>query len=347
MVTMAMFGAERRHVILELLRVNGALSVRDLAATLDVTTVTVRRDLETLVKRGEVERRHGGVALLGIDAGDVVVLGQDATVPRTMMFGAERRQLILTLLRANGMMSLGDLSAAVNSSDVTTRRDLSILEKRGFIRREFGGAVVVGELETGLLSDAPFRRLAGTVRDSVQLGAKRAMALLAAEMVCDGDALVLGSGTTIEALARQVASTANLTVLTHSMLVMRALATSPGVQVVVASGSLDQKTMAIVGPEAEQAIGEHRAQRAFISGQGVSIERGVSTGHSRSSAVDRMIARSVDELVVLADSSKLGVESTYQTAPPEQISHLITDSAADPRVLDGLRARGVIVHIAA
>jgi DeoR/GlpR family transcriptional regulator of sugar metabolism len=239
-------------------------------------------------------------------------------------------------------MALSDLSAAVNSSDVTTRRDLALLEKRGFIRREFGGAVVVGQLGTGLLADAPFRRLAGMVRDSVHLKAKTAMARVALELIQEGDALVLGSGTTIEALAKQVAPSANLTVLTHSM-----LALSPGVQVVVASGSLDQKTMAIVGPEAEQAIGEHRARMAFISGQGLSVERGLSTGHGRSSAVDRMIARSVDELVVLADSSKLGVDSTYQTASPERIRHLITDSAADPRVLDGLRARGVRVHIAA
>jgi DeoR/GlpR family transcriptional regulator of sugar metabolism len=344
---MAMFGAERRHVILDLLRVNGALSVRDLASTLDVTTVTVRRDLEVLVKRGEVERRHGGVALRGIDAGDVVVLGPGATVPRTTMFGAERRQLILTLLRANGMMSLAELAAAVNASDVTARRDLSLLEKRGFIRREFGGAVVVGPVGSGLLSDAPFRRLGGTVRDSVQARAKYAMACVAAELINDGDALVLGAGTTIEALARQVPSTASLTVLTNSVLVMRALATAPGIQVVVTSGSIDQKTLAIVGPEAEQAMRTHHASRAFISGQGVSPERGVSTGHNPSSAIDRMIVASVDELVVLADHTKLGVDTTYQTASTERISHLITDSQADPRIVARLRDRGVQVHVAA
>jgi DeoR/GlpR family transcriptional regulator of sugar metabolism len=343
---MPMFGAERRHVILELLRVNGALSVKDLASTLDVSTVTVRRDLETLVKRGEVERRHGGVALKGIDAGDVVVLGASATVPRTTMFGAERRQLILTLLRANGMMSLGELAAAVNSSDVTTRRDLSIIEKRGFIRREFGGAVVVNQPEPGLLSDAPFRRLAGTVRDSVQTGAKDAMARIAAEFISEGDALVLGAGTTIEALARLVPATANLTVLTNSVLVMRALATSPGVQVVATSGRIDQKTLAIVGAETEQAMGTHHARRAFISGQGVSAGRGLSTGHSPSSAIDRVIAQSADELIVLADHTKLGVESTYQTAAPERIAHLITDRRADPRIVAALRDRGVNVHVA-
>ncbi len=333
-------------MILELLRVNGALSVKDLASTLDVSTVTVRRDLEALVKRGEVERRHGGVALKGIDAGDVVVLGAAATVPRTTMFGAERRQLILTLLRANGMMSLTELASAVGASDVTTRRDLSIIEKRGFIRREFGGAVVVNQPESRLLADAPFRRLAGTVRDSARAGAKDAMARIAAEFITDGDALVLGAGTTIEALARHVPSTANLTVLTNSVLVMRVLATAPGVQVVATSGRLDQKTLAIVGAETEQAMGTHHARRAFISGQGVSAGRGVSTSHRPSSAIDRMIVASVDELIVLADHTKLGVDSTYQTAPPERIAHLITDSRADPRVVASLRRRGVEVHVA-
>jgi DeoR/GlpR family transcriptional regulator of sugar metabolism len=331
-----MFGAERRHLILELLTANGALSLRDLAKAVDVSEVTIRRDVSALEKRGLLDRRHGGAVMPGMDDG-CVVLGSDATIPRTAMFGAERRHLILELVRANGAVSLHELATTVNASDVTVRRDLTTLEKRGLIERQRGGAVLPNAL---LYTPAPDETAAGQTFDD-----KAAIAELAATLVVDGDAIVLGAGTTVQELARRLTDTLSLTVLTNSMLVVHELARTPNVEVHMTSGSLDGSTLALVGSAAERWMAGHHVRRAFISGNGLTLNRGLSTSHMASSSVDRAIVSSADEVIVLADHTKLGVETTFQTAPLSRIHHLVTDDASDPEFLGRLSSAGTRVHV--
>src|SRR5664279_5093186 len=99
-----MFGAERRQLILELVRAHGSVSMRDLAKAVNVSEVTVRRDVSALEWRGLLDRRHGGAMMPGREDGrddgesESLVLGDAATLPRTVMFGAERRRLICELV---------------------------------------------------------------------------------------------------------------------------------------------------------------------------------------------------------------------------------------------------------
>jgi DeoR/GlpR family transcriptional regulator of sugar metabolism len=145
-------GPERRQLILELVRAHGSVSMRDLAAEVNVSEVTVRRDVAALERRGLLDRRHGGAMVPGREDGESesLVLGDAATIPRTVMFGAERRRLICDLVRANKAVSLGDLARAVNVSEMTVRRDLDTLEKRGVIRRTHGGAILADDAADGL-----------------------------------------------------------------------------------------------------------------------------------------------------------------------------------------------------
>jgi DeoR/GlpR family transcriptional regulator of sugar metabolism len=331
-----MFGAERRHLILELVRANGALSLRDIATAVNVSEVTVRRDVVALAKRGVLERRHGGAILPNMDDGEAVVLGTDATIPRTQMFGAERRHLILELVRANGAVSLHDLARAVNASEVTVRRDLTTLEKHGLLERQHGGAVLPG----ALYYNPP------EYSEQPPTEGKSAIADLAATLITDGDAIVLGAGTTVGQLARRLPHGTNLTVLTNSMLVVQALATTPNVELMMTSGSLDTSTLALVGSATEQWMSGHHVKRAFISGAGLTPGRGLSTSHMAASTVDRAIINSAEEVIVLADHTKLGRDSTYQTAPTARIHHLVTDHLADPAMLDRLQTSGIRVHVA-
>jgi DeoR/GlpR family transcriptional regulator of sugar metabolism len=335
-----MFGAERRHLIVELLSANGALSLRDIAEAVGVSEVTIRRDVAALEKRGLLERRHGGAVVPGIDDGGATVLGSDATIPRTAMFGAERRHLILELVRANGAVSLRELAAAVNASEVTVRRDLTTLEHRGLIERQRGGAVLPNALLYTPSADE-VSQTAGLQKD------KGAIAELAATLVEDGDAVVLGAGTTVQELARRLADSLSLTVLTNSMLVVHELAQTPRVELHMTSGSLDAPTLALVGSAAERWMAGHHVRRAFISGKGLTLGRGLSTSHMAASSVDRAIVSSADELVVLADHSKLGVDTMFQTAPLDRIHHLVTDDASDPELLARLSTAGTHVHVAA
>ncbi|PVU83995.1 DeoR family transcriptional regulator [Cellulomonas sp. WB94] len=254
------------------------------------------------------------------------------------MFGAERRHLIHEFVRAHKVVTLHELVEAVNASEVTVRRDLATLEKRGLITRSHGGAHAPDALVYAPWTDE------STTSDTTD--AKSAIAALAATLVGDGEAIMLGAGTTVHELARRLAPTSPLTVLTNSMLVARALARTPHVELVMTRGSLDNTTHALVGSAAEAWMSGHRASKAFISGGGVTTDRGLSNGNLALSAVDRAIVGSARDVVVLADHSKLGVETTYPVAPTGRINHLVTDEGPDSSVVEALRARGVAVHVA-
>lgn len=253
------------------------------------------------------------------------------------MFSAERRHAILQLVRANGTVSLRELARAVESSEVTVRRDLRALESQGLLDRQRGGATMPGALS----HEPTFSQKARTA-----LCEKAAIAQLAATLVEPGDAIVLGAGTTTQELARKLMRISGLTVVTNSILVGETLARAPDVEVVMTGGSLRGSTFALVGGAAEQSLTGVRVRRAFLSGSGLTVERGLSTPNMLASSVDRAIADAAQEVLVLADHTKIGIDTMFQTVPVERIAHLITDDRADPIALDRLRAAGVIVHVA-
>jgi DeoR/GlpR family transcriptional regulator of sugar metabolism len=253
------------------------------------------------------------------------------------MFAAERRHVILELVRSSGSVSLRALAEAVDSSVVTVRRDLRVLEEQGLLDRRRGGAMVLGAMSTE-----------PSHHDKADVAApeKAAIAELAAALVEDGDAIILGAGTTTQELAKRLGSKRDLTVVTNSLLVGEALARASGVEVVMTGGSLRGSTFALVGGAAEQSLKGLRVRMSFLSGNGLTADRGLSTPNMLSSSVDRAIAQAAQEVVVLADYTKIGAETMFQTVATSVITQLVTDDKADQPTLQALTAAGVRVHVA-
>jgi DeoR/GlpR family transcriptional regulator of sugar metabolism len=111
-------------------------------------------------------------------------------------------------------------------------------------------------------------------------------------------------------------------------------------------GSLRAATLALTGSVAEDALSRIRVRRAFLSGNGLTAERGLSTPVMASAGVDHAISRCAQDVVVLADHTKIGVDTMFQTVPVASIRHLVTDERADPDVLAKLASLGVQVHVA-
>ncbi|WP_082598268.1 MULTISPECIES: DeoR/GlpR family DNA-binding transcription regulator [unclassified Kitasatospora] len=258
------------------------------------------------------------------------------------MFAAERRQLILEMVRANGAVSLRELARVVQTSEVTVRRDVRALEAEGLLDRRHGGAVLPGG----------FSREPGYPQKTHLAAAeKSAIADLAASMVEEGDAVVVGAGTTTQELARRLARVPGLTVVTNSLLVAQALAHANRVEVVMTGGTLRGSNYALVGSGAEQSLNGLRVTKAFISGSGLTAERGLSTTNMLSASVDRALVQSATEVIVLADHTKLGADTMFQTVPTEAITRLVTDEQAagtdlTARELDALADCGVQISIA-
>lgn len=253
------------------------------------------------------------------------------------MFAAERRQRILEMMRTNGAVSLRELAQAVQSSEVTVRRDLRVLEGEGLLNRHHGGATLPGALS---------REPTYTQKAQVAGEEKAAIAQLAASLVEDGDAVVIGAGTTTQAFAQQLVRHTELAVVTNSLLVAEALGTAPRIEVVLTGGTLRGSIHALVGSAAEHSLAGLRVRRAFVSGNGLTPERGLSTPNMQVASVDRALAAAAEEVVVLADHTKIGVDTMVQTIPTDDIDHLVTEDAAPTDVLDDLGTRGVRLHVA-
>ncbi|MFE2407071.1 DeoR/GlpR family DNA-binding transcription regulator [Kitasatospora sp. NPDC059408] len=257
------------------------------------------------------------------------------------MFAAERRQLIMEMVRANGAVSLRELARVVQTSEVTVRRDVRALEADGHLDRRHGGAVLPGGFsrEPGY----PQKTLLSPVE-------KSAIADLAATLVKDGDTIMVGAGTTTQELARRLARVPGLTVVTNSLLVAQALVHANRVEVVMTGGTLCGGTT-LVGNDAEQVLHEMRATKAFLSGGGLTAERGLSTANMLCASVDRAMVESATEVIVLADHTKIGAHSMFPTVPTDTITRLVTDeNAATHEVsaheLNALADYGVQVDLA-
>lgn len=226
------------------------------------------------------------------------------------------------MVRANGAVSLRELARVVQTSEVTVRRDVRALEAEGLLDRRHGGAVLPGG----------FTRESGFPQKSLSATAeKTAIADLAAGLVNEGEAIVVGAGTTTQELARRLARVPGLTVVTNSLLVAQALAHANRVEVVMTGGTLRGSNYALVGSGAEQSLQGLRVSRAFLSGSGLTAERGLSTSNMLSASVDRALVQAAAEVVVLADHTKLGADTMFQTVPTDVITRLVTD---EPPTLD-------------
>jgi DeoR/GlpR family transcriptional regulator of sugar metabolism len=258
------------------------------------------------------------------------------------VFAAERRQLILEMVRANGAVSLRELARVVQTSEVTVRRDVRALEAEGLLDRRHGGAVLPG----GFTRESGFPQ-----KSHLATAEKTAIADLAANFVEEGEAIVVGAGTTTQELARRLARVPGLTVVTNSLLVAQALAHANRVEVVMTGGTLRGSNYALVGSGAEQSLQGLRVSRAFLSGSGLTAERGLSTSNMLSASVDRALVQAAAEVVVLADHTKLGSDTMFQTVPTDVITRLVTDEppAHDDRAATELQAladQGVQIAVA-
>lgn len=246
------------------------------------------------------------------------------------------------MVRANGAVSLRELARVVQTSEVTVRRDVRALEAEGLLDRRHGGAVLPG----GFTRESGFPQ-----KSHLATAEKTAIADVAAGLVEEGEAIVVGAGTTTQELARRLARVPGLTVVTNSLLVAQALAHANRVEVVMTGGTLRGSNYALVGSGAEQSLQGLRVSRAFLSGSGLTAERGLSTSNMLSASVDRALVQAAGEVVVLADHTKLGTDTMFQTVPTDVMTRLVTDEPPphDDRAATELQAladQGVQITVA-
>jgi DeoR/GlpR family transcriptional regulator of sugar metabolism len=282
------------------------------------------------------------------------------------MLIAERRQRLLDHVRAHGYVSYRDLALALDTSESTVRRDLRSMVAEGLLAATRGGVgpaaatgsnpaapepVTPSAPRTAGQSPAPASNATTVPRPAVDDGSdpvraeREAIAACAAELVVPGSAVLLGPGRTTTALARHLATISQLTVVTNSMTVTAALTDATQIDVVVVGGALRRSIGAVVGPITEQTVQGLRGAQVFLSGEGVTVERGLTTPNVFAAATDQALMSAGSRVVVLADHTKIGRETMCQTVPTARIDVLVTDSRADPAIVRRLQAEGIDVRV--
>jgi len=266
---------------------------------------------------------------------------------------AERRRRLLEQVRDRGYASFRELAEALEISESTVRRDLRSMVADGLLAATRGG---VGPLPSGApaapssppaepVASRPAAAPDGTSPDPVR-AEREAIAAHAAGLVVPGSAVLLGPGRTTTALARRLTGISQLTVVTNSIPVTQELIGSPQIDVVLVGGALRRSIGALVGPITEQVLQGLRGAQVFLSGEGVTTERGLTTPNVFAAATDQALMAAGKQVVVLADHTKLGHDTMCQTVPSDRIDVLVTDDAADPEVVRRLRAEGIDVQMA-
>lgn len=255
------------------------------------------------------------------------------------MHAAEREAIILGALRQKGFTTYRNLEAKVDASPATIRRDLARLEKQGKIVRLHGGARAA-DGEAGLGGAPP--GLAGTpFEKSLQqnLAAKRAIGEAAARLCRPGEGIIIDGGTTTYQMCEHLDGL-GLQVLTNSLHIVNALLPQETTQLLVPSGPIFREQNIILAPAGEQSMPNFHASKLFMGAAAVS-PRGIFQADALLVASQRRLLDRTDEVVLVVDSSKLEASSGAIVCGLDQIDRMITDDAADPRLVDQLVQAGL------
>jgi DeoR family transcriptional regulator of aga operon len=254
------------------------------------------------------------------------------------LLGEERRRRILGLLEKQGSVTVEQLVGDFGVSAVTVRADLDALGGAGNLVRSHGGALRKLEREVPI-----------DVKETLHHAEKVRIGQRAAQLIEDGDTIILDSGTTTVEIARQVRflQLGSLTVVTNALNVAHELAHLPNVRVIMLGGILRPMSQSLVGPHAEQTLRGLNADRLFLGVDGLDPVAGLTTPDVLEAQLNALMIHSSRETIVVADSSKFRRRNLSLIAPLDRVQRVVTEAHADPAFVQELRGLGVDVILAA
>ena len=232
---------------------------------------------------------------------------------------SQREQRILDLLGREETLSVGELSTLLQVSSATLRRDLAAMCDRGLISRFHGGAT----LKPRLVAEEIFSDKENLLGDE-----KKRIAKAALELIDDRDRIYLDGGSTTLCLARMLTARRELTVVTNSLMAASVLMES-GHHVILTGGEFRAISRTLVGPLSAHIIQQISVDKAFMGTMGFTVMNGLSTSDPGEAYTKRLVMKRARQVILLADHSKLGVNSFINTGTADEVNVLVTDSVND------------------
>ena len=248
----------------------------------------------------------------------------------------DRHELVCELVQATGRVKVGDLAARMDVSEMTVRRDLEELEDRGVLTRVHGGAVsnVSRSYEPGFAA----RRLQ-------HVDAKKRIGQAVAELVRDGETLILDAGTTTLEVAHALPSDRRLRVLALSLFVADAVADMPNVTLMIPGGVVRRHERSFIGGLTTATFANLQFDTVILTSGGVDAVAGVTEYEFDDSETKIAALRSAKRIIVTVDSSKLGAVAFVRLCPIDAVDVVVTDRAAPSETVEAIRRAGVQVIV--
>ncbi|WP_162053300.1 DeoR/GlpR family DNA-binding transcription regulator [Pontibacter pamirensis] len=250
---------------------------------------------------------------------------------------AERHKLILDKLSSEGFVGVAELSKEMDVTMVTVRKDLKLLEDKGLLYRSHGSATPVSPY----VNDRPVNE-----KKLVQVDEKEKIASLAAKLIQEDEAIIIGSGTTVMALAKAIPKNMKLTVLTGAMNVTMALLDNQNMEIVQLGGVVRKSSSSVVGHYAEDMLVSFACSKLFLGVDGISPEFGLTTSNMMEAHLNSKMIKSVQKTIILADSSKFRRKGFGKICEIDDIDVIITDEGISETYKAMLEERGIEVLIA-
>lgn len=257
------------------------------------------------------------------------------------MKAAERHSKIIELIAESGQVTILDICSLFSVSEMTARRDLNELDRRGLLRRVHGGAIA----NLGRSYEPSFQ-----TRAVKNQSAKTAIGLKAAELIYDGDSIALDVGTTTLEIVPGLRGKRNLTIVTSCLPIATQVVDQVSLEIdarlILTGGIVRPRELSMIGHIPEMVYQDLHVDKAFIGIGGISLEDGLTEYNMEDTQIKRKLIRTAREKIIVADGAKFGVTTLASVGPLTAVDKIVTDKSAPPQVIEDIRRLGVEVILA-
>lgn len=248
----------------------------------------------------------------------------------------ERHQVIINKIKKEGQVKVLTLCEELKVSSVTIRKDLKFLEDKGLLFRAHGGAT----LHNPYTVERPVNE-----KEKIHLAEKMRIGSAAAKLVQPNDSILIASGTTVQALAKNIQPRENLTVITSALNVALELIHHPEIEVVQLGGLLRKSSSSVTGPYATNILADFSCSKLFLGVDGIDLDFGLTTANVMEAHLNREMIRVSQKTIVLADSTKFGRRGFGKICEFEDIDEIITDKGISDYTAKTLEELGIKVTV--
>ena len=249
----------------------------------------------------------------------------------------DRHEFILKSLKEKGKVSIDWICETMKVSSVTIRKDLKVLEDKNLLFRIKGGA----SANNPYAIDRPI-----LVKESINNEEKQKIAKEAIKLIKNNDSIMIGSGTTVFAMAKNLESSQPLTVITPALKVGLELSNKPNIEVLQLGGLIRSNSSSVSGQYAINILKEISCGILFLGADGIDLDFGVSISNLPEASLNQKMIETAQKLAILADSSKFGKRGLGKICELLDVDYIITDNKVSSSTVKTIEELGIKILIA-